>query len=162
MKYNKAVKILNEVSRYQGNRQRDFINTEWNRLNTHWEDNGYFTHWGHVLGGTDNEEESREELLIYIKPYDYPTLDEELCYVIDGLAEFYQDAYIEEFSDEDIEAINNGRYQFDDFVISVEWRDFEDDSNDISEINNHNELINIIDEFIQTTEEYQIDYERNA
>lgn len=166
MKYNEAVRILEEVSNYKANMVTDNSNSKWNRLNTHWEDNGYYTEWGHIFGGTDNEEESREELIIYIKPTNYPHIEEEDAY--DDLTEFYQDTYDEdEFSESDIAKIHVGTYHFKDYEVGVEWRDWNSITCDWNSltceshwIREASDIYNIIENFLNSTEEYHIEYTR--
>lgn len=161
MKHNEAVKILEEVSNYKANMVTDNSNSKWNRLETHWADDGYYTEWGHIFGGTDNEEESREELIIYIKPLFYPSIDEEDSY--GDLTEWYEElGYIEEgdITIEDITKIHNGTFGFDDYEIIAEYRDYSSMVTEHDWIMNANQLISHIQTFVNETEEYHIEYTR--
>lgn len=156
MNFNEVISIIEEVKENLTEEQKKRISIHEQDYN----EEEYYHEIGGILGG--NNEEERQELVFYIKPFDYPT---PTVAENEDLGEWYDDVvntndYADKYySENDIEKINHGEYKFDSWEVISEnfnWSsgDYESESYDNAE-----SILNDIDRFIENVETYYGDLE---
>ena len=156
MKFNEVVGIIEEVKKNLTEEQKK----RFSLYERDYNEEDYYHEIGGILGGSDEEE--KQQLIFYIKPFDYPTPE-----VVDSvdLKDWYEDIVNsnefadKHYDDSDLDKIDRGEYKFKSWEIISEWYNYEHMECQTESYDNAESVLNDINCFIENVEIYYGDLE---